>query len=130
MLRSVFLERTAVEPRVSWKDVGQDEFDICIVLCFGCRNVLTLVRYALRNVRVTHETSENVEDGVARWTAPFTVGCDNLNCNGLSEAANLAKFNEGALSCRETLGVLVTRKRIRSSCCETLFHKFSWWDDL
>ena len=30
---------------------GQDELDICIVLCFGCRNVLTLVRYALRNVR-------------------------------------------------------------------------------
>ena len=34
MLRSVFLVRTAFQPRVSWQDVEQDEFDICIVLCF------------------------------------------------------------------------------------------------
>ena len=38
MLRSVFLVRTAVQPRVSWKDVEQDEFNICIFFCFGCRN--------------------------------------------------------------------------------------------
>ena len=53
MLRSVFLVRTAVQPKVAWKDVEQDEFDIYIVLCFICRNVLTLVKYALGNVRVS-----------------------------------------------------------------------------
>ena len=58
-------------------------------------------------VTSNHETFENVEDGVARWTTPFSVGCGNLSCNGLSGAANLAnlaQFNEFALSCRETLG--------------------------
>ena len=34
-----------------------------------------------------------MDDTLQRW-----------NCNGLSGAANLAKFNEVALSCRETLG--------------------------
>ena len=82
MLRSEFLVRTAVQPRVSWKDAEQDEFDICIVLCFGCRNVLTLVRNALRNegsvCTRALETFENVEDGVARWTTPFSVGCNGF----------------------------------------------------
>ena len=49
MLRSVFWVRTAVQPRVSGNDVGQDEFDVCV----GCGDVLILVRYALRNVRVS-----------------------------------------------------------------------------
>ena len=34
----------------------------------------------------------------------LSVECGNLNCNGLSGAANLANFNEVALSCRETFG--------------------------
>ena len=58
MLRSVFLVRTAVQSRVSWKDVEQVEFDICIVLCLGCRNVLTLVTYVLRNERGEHNTAD------------------------------------------------------------------------
>ena len=33
--------------------MSMDGSDICIVLCFGCRNVLILARYALRNVRVS-----------------------------------------------------------------------------
>ena len=57
-LRSVFQVRTAVQPTVSWKDVGQDEFGICIFQNFGCRNVLILVRYALRNVRGEHNTAD------------------------------------------------------------------------
>ena len=49
---------------------------------------------------------ENIEDGVARWTTPFSVECGNLNCNGLSGAANfanLAHLIKLGLSCRETL---------------------------
>ena len=33
MLRSVFLVRTAVQARVSWRDVEHEGFDICNVLC-------------------------------------------------------------------------------------------------
>ena len=91
MLRSVFLVRTAVQPRVSWRDVGQDGFDICIVLFCGCKNVWTLARFAQRNGREgttrwheggdctsAQETLENVADGLARWTPPIGVECGAL----------------------------------------------------
>ena len=67
----------------------QDGFDIYIVPYFGCKNVLTVVKFALRNGRAQHgrhchngsdstsaqETFENVEDVVARWTTPVDVEC-------------------------------------------------------
>ena len=66
----------------------QGGFDIYIVLCFGYKNVLNLMKFALRNGRVrqhgrqwhsdstrTQETFENVEDGVARGTTPVDVEC-------------------------------------------------------
>ena len=49
VLRGVFLVRAAVQATVSWRDVEQDGFDICIVRCYGCENVWTLVTLAQRN---------------------------------------------------------------------------------
>ena len=56
--RYVKAPRVEVQPRVSWKDLGQDEVDICIVLCFDCRNVLILVRYALEKREGEHNTAD------------------------------------------------------------------------
>ena len=44
---------------------------------FGGKNVLTLLRFALRNGRArrTLGTFQNVADGVLRWTTPVGVEC-------------------------------------------------------
>ena len=85
MLDSVFLVRTAVHPRVTWKGVSQDGFDIYFVLCYGCKNVWILPRFAQCNEResTTRQTSasktfENVEDGLVRWSPSAVVECGAL----------------------------------------------------
>ena len=63
----MFLVRAAVQPRASWRDVGQDGFDINIVLCFGYKKVSILVKCVQRHERGEHNTADS---GTKTVTAP------------------------------------------------------------
>ena len=76
-LSGVFLVRTAVEPRVSWRDVRQDGFDVDSDGDFALRNgrVRTTPQTSGQRQSVQRYSgkSENVEEGMARWTTPVGV---------------------------------------------------------
>ena len=130
MLRSVFLLRTAVQPRVSWRDVGQDGFDLCIVLRYGCKNVWALTKCAQRNgrgstIRQTfarrlwlrrsgntwkHWRWNDTMDVIhCRWVRRFS-------CIDASSVANVLSWDIGTrTTCNETRHKsLVTRRRSES----------------
>ena len=89
MLRSEISVRTAVQPRVSGKDVRHDEFDICIVFLLCLQECVNSGEIRIDKRKGEHNTAdfgtkavsapvlrkhfENVEDGVARRTTPSAL---------------------------------------------------------
>ena len=125
----------------AWKDVGQDELDICIVLCFGCRNVLTLVRYALRDVRVSttrltlarrqwvHQYPRNI------WKRWRWSGAMDHTLQRWMRQFELQRLERGCESCeiwwsRVVLSRDVGKRNSMSPCDEEPSSIFLLWDTI
>ena len=63
----------AVQPRVSWRDVGLDGFDICVVPCYVCNNVWFLSKCAQRNEKesTTRQTLVTAPEGLVSVDLPW-----------------------------------------------------------
>ena len=106
-------------------DVELDNLDTYIVWCFRHKNKCILMRYDRKRQNGGHwhessgsksttETSQNVEDVVARWAFSTDVKCSALATTAWTQAAK---------TCGEvTSGIFLS--------WDTRIHAFSWWDDL
>ena len=111
VLRNVFVVQTTVPTGLSQKKcgVGQVRYVLCVVLWSRERVSSDLIRSrTCKKVKETGttETFRNVEDGMWRWTYSTDVVCSALSCNGLREAANLARD--------------IGERNSMSPCCEEL----------